>query len=159
MRAVIVLRTVFPVHPHTSGKASPGGLLLPSGLFHAGAGGSFEVRLRSRRAIAVFPPQAYPVSALSDSSAYCTLSSCVWGWLGRPVGSGALCTSCRRLPAGDPSVPLRDQPGALIWRHLIFRDRARDGGLCVWRLDEADQFQRTLDVIDAPRRVLRLDQS
>ena len=81
------------------------------------------------------------------------------GWLGRPVGSGALCTSCRRLPAGDRSVPLRDQPGALIWRHLIFLDRTRDGGLCVWRLDEADQFQRTLDVIDAPRRVLRLDQS
>ena len=52
----------------------------------------------------------------------------------------------------DSSIPpLRNQPAALIGRHLIFLDRSSDGGLFVRRIvDDADQLRgRPLDVVDA----------
>ena len=39
--------------------------------------------------------------------------------------------------------PLRDQSAALVGRHVVFLDRARDSGLFIGRLvDDADQLPR-----------------
>ena len=57
------------------------------------------------------------------------------------------------LVFGDASIPaLRNQPVALVRRHLIFLDCAGDGGLRVRRIvDDADQLRgRALDVVDGP---------
>jgi hypothetical protein len=51
-----------------------------------------------------------------------------------------------------------DQLATFVWRHLIFLDRPRNGGLFVWRIvDDADEFRgRALEVVDAPRMPARL---
>ena len=47
--------------------------------------------------------------------------------------------------------PMRNQPVALIWRHLIFLDRAGDSGLSIGRIvDHADELRgRAPDVVTA----------
>jgi hypothetical protein len=47
---------------------------------------------------------------------------------------------------------LRDQPATLVCRHLIFLDRALDGGLFVGRVvDDADKLRgRALDMVNGP---------
>jgi len=37
----------------------------------------------------------------------------------------------RRCPVRGLFPPLRRQPAALIWRHIIFHDRTRNGGLFI----------------------------
>jgi hypothetical protein len=53
---------------------------------------------------------------------------------------------------GSSVPPLRHQPAALVGRHLIFVDRALDGGLFVGGIiDDADEFRgRAFNVVDSP---------
>ena len=48
--------------------------------------------------------------------------------------------------------PMPDQPATLAWCHLIFFDRARDGGLFVRRVfDDADEFRGRVEDQECPR--------
>jgi hypothetical protein len=60
---------------------------------------------------------------------------------------------------GDSSdPPMRDQPAALIWRHLIFLDCASNGRLLVRSIDnDADELRGgALDVINGSGKPARL---
>jgi hypothetical protein len=51
------------------------------------------------------------------------------------------------------SIPLppRERPAALVGRHVVFLDCARDSRLLVRRIDDCHELrQRPLDVLDGP---------
>src|SRR6516162_7361890 len=75
-------------------------------------------------------------------------------WLFFFGGPPGLTTGCGFV-CSQTIPPLRDQPAALVWWHIVFLDRTLNGGLFVRRIDNADQFRgRALDVVDGPGVIL-----
>src|SRR6516225_5808988 len=56
------------------------------------------------------------------------------------------------LGGSDSTIPpsMRDEPAALVRRHLIFLDRASNGCLLVRSIVDDQLRGRTLDVVDGP---------